>query len=486
MYTSLKEFFADIDINTDILEPLHSGIAIFNSDAKLVFANNSYKKMYNIGNDYIGISATSLFITASQGILEVLKNGEVNSCTSVTIDGLYGVTYRYPLKDKQGKIAACMTENISVALDKTKINEIQNIITELENRDTYSVVVSPKQRIEITTFDTIVGESTSMRALKNKGKRFALHDEPILILGENGTGKDLIAQAVHSASSRRTKNFVTVNCGAIPHDLMESELFGYEAGAFTGANSSGKIGKFELAEGGTIFLDEIGELPCMLQAKLLRVLENHEIQKLGSPHSHYVDFRLISATNKNLEQLVDQRLFREDLLYRLNLFDLVVPPLRERLADIPLLSYSIIHGLLGPERGRNIRIQKEVLSVFCTHPWRGNVRELRNVITYALYCMNPAETLLCIHHLPERFFNKNENDFVQNYLNIGEQPEIKTEPVQLLDKTMSSSRTVAEREAIMKALSLTGGNKLKAAKLLGIARSHLYKKIAALGIEAKK
>lgn len=480
MSTPREEFFTSINVNIAILEPLHSGIAIFNSNSRLMFANAAYKKMYHLDDEsYIGLDATAFFITAKQGILEVLKTGKANSCASVTVNGLYGITYRWPLWDREGRIAGCMTENISVSPRKNKIHEIQKIIDELESYSGFSTLFLPHQSTEAITFDTIVGESSSMRMLKEKGKRFALHDEPILILGENGTGKDLIAQAIHAASSRSARNFVTVNCAAIPHELMESELFGYEEGAFTGARSSGKKGHFELAEGGTIFLDEIGEMPLTLQAKLLRVLENHEIQKLGNAAPHYVDFRLVSATNRNLEQMVRQGLFREDLYYRLNLFDLVVPPLRERLADIPLLAYSITVGLLGPERGASIRIEKEVLSVFSMHPWRGNVRELRNVLTYALYSMKDSETVLCLCHLPERFFHKADNDFLLNTLSDGEQAKWRQPP----SETLSGSRGMAERKIILEALEKTGGNKVKAAQLLGIARSNLYKKMASLGIE---
>lgn len=484
MTTPREDFFASINVNRDILEPLHTGIAIFNRNARLMFANAAYKKMYHLDEEsYIGLDATSFFITAKQGILEVLKTGKMNSCASVTVNGLYGITYRWPLKDREGRIAGCMTENISVSPKKNKIHEIQNIINELESYNNFSTLLYPRQSTEIITFDTIVGESSSMRMLKEKGKRFAQHDEPILILGENGTGKDLIAQAIHAASSRRSKNFVTVNCAAIPHELMESELFGYEAGAFTGAKSSGKKGQFEVAEGGTIFLDEIGEMPLTLQAKLLRVLENHEIQKLGNTSPRYVDFRLVSATNRNLEQMVHQGLFREDLYYRLNLFDLVVPPLRERLADIPLLAYSIIIGLLGPERGNNIRIEKEVLSVCSTHPWRGNVRELRNILTYALYSMKDSETVLSLHHLPERFFHKADNDFLCSTLMDGEEAKHKPESSSATSENLLTTRMETERKAIMEALEKTGGNKVKAARMLGIARSYLYKKIAALGIQ---
>jgi hypothetical protein len=484
MTTPREDFFASINVNRDILEPLHTGIAIFNRNARLMFANAAYKKMYHLDEEsYIGLDATSFFITAKQGILEVLKTGKMNSCASVTVNGLYGITYRWPLKDREGRIAGCMTENISVSPKKNKIHEIQNIINELESYNNFSTLLYPRQSTEIITFDTIVGESSSMRMLKEKGKRFAQRDEPILILGENGTGKDLIAQAIHAASSRRSKNFVTVNCAAIPHELMESELFGYEAGAFTGAKSSGKKGQFEVAEGGTIFLDEIGEMPLTLQAKLLRVLENHEIQKLGNTSPRYVDFRLVSATNRNLEQMVHQGLFREDLYYRLNLFDLVVPPLRERLADIPLLAYSIIIGLLGPERGNNIRIEKEVLSVCSTHPWRGNVRELRNILTYALYSMKDSETVLNLHHLPERFFHKADNDFLYSTMMDGEEAKHKPDFSRIPSQTLSGTRLETERKAIVEALEKCGGNKVKAARMLGIARSYLYKKIAALGIQ---
>lgn len=485
MTTPLEDFFASINVNIDILEPLHTGIAIFDSNARLMFANSNYKKMYNlVDKNYIGLDAASFFITANQGILEVLKTGKANSCASVSVTGLYGITYRWPLKNREGRIAGCMTENISVSSKKNKINEMQHIIQELESYNNFSTLLYPRQSTEAATFDTIVGESSSMRMLKEKGKRFAQHNEPILILGENGTGKDMIAQAVHAASSRRSGNFVTVNCAAIPHELMESELFGYEAGAFTGAKSSGKKGQFELAEGGTIFLDEIGELPLTLQAKLLRVLENHEIQKLGNTSPRYVDFRLLSATNRNLEQMVVQGLFREDLYYRLNLFDLVVPPLRERLADIPLLAYSIIVGLLGPERGRNIRIEKGVLSLCSAHPWRGNVRELRNVLTYALYSMQESESVLRIRHLPERFFHKTENDFLHSILMAGEKAGQQSEAAGTSSERLSNSRIETERKAILSALEKAGGNKVKAARILGIARSNLYKKIAARGMES--
>ena len=477
-----EDFFASINVNIGILEPLHTGIAIFDGDARLRFANSNYRKMYNLDDkNYMGLDAAAFFITASQGILEVLKTGKANSCASVSITGLYGITYRWPLKDRGGRIAGCMTENISVSSEKNRISEMQSILTELEGYDKFSTLLCPRQSTEVITLDSIVGESPAMRMLKEKGKRFALHDEPILILGENGTGKDLVAQAVHAASSRRNANLVTVNCAAIPHELMESELFGYEAGAFTGAKPGGKKGQFELAEGGTIFLDEVGELPLPLQAKLLRVLENREIHKLGSASPRHVDFRLISATNRNLEHMLAQGLFREDLYYRLNLFDLVVPPLRQRLADIPLLAHAIIARLAGPERGRQIRLEKEVLSLFTAHPWRGNVRELRNIITYALYSMPESASALGIQHLPERFIHATDNNFLCEVLPDKEQVNLRSASVTSA-AMLADSRAGAERDTILRALEKCGGNKSHAARLLGVARSNLYKKLATFGI----
>lgn len=499
-----QDFFASINVNTAILELLHSGIAIFNNQARLMFANKTYRKMYRLQDDkYVGLDATEFFLTAKPGIIELLRTGKPNQCASVSVNGLYGVTYRWPLFDKKGEIAGCMTENISVSPFKDKIHEVQEIIDELDSGKDYARTISPKQSTRAVTFGAIVGESAPMRLLKEKGKRFAQHDEPILILGENGSGKDMVAQAIHAASPRCNSNFVAVNCAAIPSELMESELFGYEPGAFTGAKSTGKQGQFELANGGTIFLDEIGEMSLPLQAKLLRVLENHEIQKLGSATARHVDFRLVSATNRNLEQMVRQGLFREDLYYRLNIFDLVVPPLRERLSDVPLLAYSILSDLAGEERAKAIRVSKEVLSLFSTHRWRGNVRELRNILVYALYSMKENEHELCIRHLPERFFHAQDRYFLSSTMMEVDRGAVRDEepaqetgaaeevppassstpsPASSSAATLSDSRQEAERRAIVDALEKCARNKLKAARLLGIARSNLYKKMAALNI----
>ena len=468
----------------DVFELLHTGIAVMSATGAFLYCNQAFLSMFNLPSDIRGKHVTDFFLTAEQGVMTTIRTRKPTFCSSLTTTDAQGISFRYPLLDDKGKLYGVIIESISPSIGPERMQKFLDTIHDLEEKSNYFEQKVRKKPGSLYTFESIIGNSNAIMALKKKGKIFARGNEPILVLGESGTGKELVAQALHSASSRADKPFVTVNCAALPHDLMEAELFGYEAGAFTGAKSSGKKGQFELAEGGTIFLDEIGELPLTLQAKLLRVLENHEIQKLGNTSPRYVDFRLLSATNRNLEQMVVQGLFREDLYYRLNLFDLVVPPLRERLADIPLLAYSIIVGLLGPERGRNIRIEKGVLSLCSAHPWRGNVRELRNVLTYALYSMQESESVLRIRHLPERFFHKTENDFLHSILMAGEKAGQQSEAAGTSSERLSNSRIETERKAILSALEKAGGNKVKAARILGIARSNLYKKIAALGMES--
>lgn len=273
--------------------------------------------------------------------------------------------------------------------------------------------------------------------------------------------------ALHSASSRADKPFVTVNCAALPHDLMEAELFGYEGGAFTGAKSSGIKGKFELANRGTIFLDEIGELPLSMQAKLLRVLESGEIQKLAHRGQLHSDFRLIAATNKDLKESVERGSFREDLYHRLNILELTIPPLRDRVGDIPLLARHFIELHAGAKRGREIQISNELYRAFGLYPWHGNIRELKNVITYALFNLEEDEKVLSTRHLPERFFREL----------LTEQPEIKEKELCPDNLNLDEVGAQAERKALLLALSSTKYNKTLTARVLGISRNKLYKKM---------
>lgn len=315
------------------------------------------------------------------------------------------------------------------------------------------------------TFSDIIGESEVMHNLRRSAEKFCMSNEPILILGESGTGKELLAHAMHNASPRRDRQFICVNCAAIPASLAESELFGYTPGAFTGACSKGMKGKFEQAEGGTVFLDEIAELPLSIQAKLLRVLESGEIQKLGASHNISTNFRLIAATNHDLMAMVQHSKFREDLYYRINVFEIDVPPLRDRNDDIFLLTDFFLEKYLGSSHG--IIISDEIETIFRHYSWPGNIRELKNTILYIIHTLNPPQKVLNRFVLPKRLINtiNPEMYFSDNNKFINSK----------YDDDM-------EKLIIKSVLQKHRYNKLKSAKELGFSRSKLYRKICKYGL----
>lgn len=239
----------------------------------------------------------------------------------------------------------------------------------------------------VRRFEQIIGNSPALRVVLEQAERVAAADSTVLIQGETGTGKELIAHAVHNASPRSGHSLIKLNCAAIPFDLLESELFGHERGAFTGAIAQ-KIGRFELADRGTLFLDEVGDIPLALQPKLLRVLQEQEFERLGSGRTHHVDVRLVAATHRDLEQMVKRNQFRSDLYYRLNVFPITLPPLRERRQDIrPLLEHYV--EVFSSRMGKRVdTIPDEFVSAFESYPWPGNIRELQNVIERAVILSN--------------------------------------------------------------------------------------------------
>jgi formate hydrogenlyase transcriptional activator len=245
----------------------------------------------------------------------------------------------------------------------------------------------PDQDRRVRRFEQIIGNSPALRVVLEQAERVAAADSTVLIQGETGTGKELIAHAVHNASPRSGHSLIKLNCAAIPFDLLESELFGHERGAFTGAIAQ-KIGRFELADKGTLFLDEVGDIPLALQPKLLRVLQEQEFERLGSGRTHHVDVRLVAATHRDLEQMVKRNQFRSDLYYRLNVFPITLPPLRERRQDIrPLLQHYL--EVFSSRMGKRIdTIPDEFVRAFESHSWPGNIRELQNVIERAVILSN--------------------------------------------------------------------------------------------------
>jgi sigma-54 dependent transcriptional regulator, acetoin dehydrogenase operon transcriptional activator AcoR len=313
-------------------------------------------------------------------------------------------------------------------------------------------------------FEDIIGKSKIISDTKDKAIKASNGCSTILIMGESGTGKELFARSIHSQSSRGDKPFIAINCAAIPESLLESELFGYESGAFTGARKGGKIGKFELAKGGTIFLDEIGDMPLHLQAKLLRVLQDKTIERVGGSHSIALDVRIIAATHKDIPRMIDRREFREDLYYRLNVIPLVVPSLRERKEDILILMKHILQKANLKLNKAIACFDKEVEDIFLQYDWPGNIRELENAIEYAVNMENSFTiTLGSIH---QKFKNQTPCLLKQN--DWGHR--------------ITSLRDM-ERSAIIKALELLEGDKEEAAKSLGISRATFYRKLKSYGIE---
>jgi len=281
----------------------------------------------------------------------------------------------------------------------------------------------------------------------------AMSDATVLIEGPTGTGKDLLAKIIHSIGRRSVKPFIKVNCAALPDTLLESEMFGYVKGAFTGAFQN-KPGRFQQADGGTIFLDEIGDLPLTLQAKLLRVLEDKDFYPLGSRHPVTVDVRIISATNRGLDKLVEERLFREDLFYRLNVMRIELPALKNRKYDIPLLIQQSMGRLSPPDKGPPRRISDQAMDILLNYDYPGNIRELENILEHALIVGQTGSILP--HHLP---------DYLQQYRTI----RYPSPPAALFQD--------AERQKILQALEIHDGNRALAAKSLQMDRSTLWRKM---------
>ncbi len=321
-----------------------------------------------------------------------------------------------------------------------------------------STVNLRQQVLEQSRFENMVGESAPMKEVYKTAEKVAISDAPVLILGETGTGKEELAKAIHFNSHRSGEPFIPVNCGSIPEKLMESELFGHEKGAFTGADRR-HIGSFEQADGGTIFLDEIAELPLNVQVKLLRVLQEHEIMRVGGEERMELNIRVIAATNQDVTRLVEDGIFREDLYYRLNVVSITMPPLRERNGDIDLLAEHFLNEF---DQSKRLRISDEVYELFRNYNFPGNVRELRNAIQRAVVMSDGEE--ITVQDLPAQMRGKRESE--PSNLNLS-------------DMTLNE----LERKAIVQALRQTNGNQTQAAKRLGIPRHVLIYRLKKFDIE---
>jgi len=450
-------------LSVEILQALDTvlggfdGALVIDSRGYIVVCNENYANaVHKPKQELLGKYVMDVFPNSK--LLEV-----VNSGRPIYID-LWNTGYetvfvsRYPITS-EGKIIGAIGLSVFRYLDEAKrfAQWVSNMNQELKYYKSQLLKLSGAQY----SFDTILGSSRAILAAKNSALSMVKAPTPVLILGETGTGKELFAHAIHQAGPRRDRPFIRVNCASIPENLVESELFGYEEGAFSGARKGGKPGKFELANGGTIFLDEINELPYGVQAKLLRVLQEGEIDHVGGTELSYVDVRVLSATSADLTQLIREKRFREDLYYRIGAFQIMVPPLRDRREDIPLLCEHFIN-FSNCELGTSVEaVSGEVLDAFSGHHWPGNVRELRNVIQRC--CLVAGSGTIRLAHLP---------------------PGLATmlDPDAWPDENLESVVLKAEKEQIQKVLNQVAGNRNKAAQALGVNRTQLYRKMKKHGL----
>jgi len=437
-----------------------------------------------ISEEYAKFNGTTVADAVGKHVTQVIENTRMHTVVKtgtaeigerMTIHGRSLIVNRIPLKDNDRVIGA-----YGRVVFKTveQLRELASRMNLLESKVKYYEEELTHLRGVRYTFGSIVGAGASISAAKEEAERASRTDSTVLLRGETGTGKELFAHAIHAAGPRRAGPFIKLNCAAVPAELLESELFGYEEGAFTGARRGGKPGKFELAAGGTLFLDEIGDMPLPMQAKLLRVLQEKEVDRVGGTGSRRVDLRLIAATARNLEKMVGQGTFRADLYYRVNVIPIRIPPLREHPEDLGAIAEAFL-ARLSADTGERIRgISAELLDVLRANPWPGNVRELQNGLERAV-AMSPGETLRP-EHFPAHLLR-----FAHGVRTEGAPGATGADAEERSAKgpgSLASVKAEAERSAILSALAAVGGNRTRAAELLRIHRVKLHEKIKRYGI----
>lgn len=438
-----------------IIDATQDVISVTDQNGKLILVNQAYTRLMGLSKeDVVGKPAT----------IDIREGESMHLYVMKTLEPVRGIPLQVGLQAKDVMVNAApiivqgqLRGSVAVAHD---VSEIRRLTEELGRMK--SLVRQIQSRY---TFDDIVAKSPSMFKAVELARRAAATPVTVLLSGESGTGKELFAHSIHHASGRKNAPLVRVNCAAIPESLLESELFGYENGAFTGARKGGKKGLFEEANGGTIFLDEIGEVPLTVQVKLLRVLQEKEILRVGGAASIPINIRVIAATNRNLALAVEKGSFREDLFYRISVFPIPIPPLRDRLDELPDLTIFLLRKL-NEEYGRNVQqVASDALSILRSYRWPGNVRELENILARGMINMLFNETIMRAVHLPPLTGT------------AAVQPDLLSpDPAASLPR-LAPALNETERQSILTALTASSGNKPAAASLLGISIRSLYYKL---------
>jgi transcriptional regulator with PAS, ATPase and Fis domain len=457
-----------------LFSSISQGMFLVDRTGRIVWLNEGYKRFlpalgFSSVDQVVGHMVED--VVPNTQMRRVLETGQPILIDLLTNRAGTFVVSRIPLRDDQsgeliGAIGIVLFDHPETTLQPL-ISKFAHLQRDLD--DARRELAS--QRRTKYTLASFVGGSAAAVEVKRQARRAALSSSPVLLLGETGTGKELLAHAIHAASARAAGPLVSINIAAVPDTLLEAEFFGVAPGAYTGADRKGRDGKFKLADGGTLFLDEIGDMPCSLQAKLLRALQEGEIEPLGSNKLISFDARVIAATSRDLAALVREGKFREDLYYRLNVLPIRVPPLRERRPDIPALvevlaeDMALRNGSAPPELGAG------AIALLAAQTWRGNIRELRNVMEQA--GMRSDSQRIEVRHLEEVLRESGVKHIAPPAVAPADPAPATARALRPLGEQVAE----LERQAIGAALSATGGNKLAAAKLLGISRAKLYERL---------
>ncbi|MHA6235123.1 sigma-54 interaction domain-containing protein [Pseudomonas fluorescens group sp. PF-69] len=445
----------------EIIEQSSEGTVIVDRDANIVWMNERYAKRFGLQSAQNAIGKACESVIPGSLLREVVRTGRPILLDMQDTPKEPLVVMRLPIQDDAGEVIGAIGFALFDELRSLSPMLKRYMSMQEELASTRSLLRARQTKYNFAHF---IGTSAASLEVKRRARRSASTDSPVLLLGETGTGKELLAQAIHNASPRALKAFVSINSAAIPESLLEAEFFGTAPGAFTGADRKARAGKLQIAQGGTLFLDEIGDMPLPLQSKLLRVLQEKEFEPVGSNDVIQSDVRVIAATSTDLEAAIKRGEFRADLYYRLNVLPIQVPPLRDRLDDLPALSEAILEELRSQHE-----LNGEALALLGQHAWPGNIRELRNVLERAALLSDDLRLTVA-----------DIRAAIGTFTPVQRMAPTQFEPVE--HETFSAARARFDRQLIETTLAQCGGKVIEAAARLGLGRSTLYKKMLALGI----